>query len=229
MKRSTRIALLVILTLAVVVGGGATTWFLIDTQNYITTDNAQIDGDEISVNAPTSGYVVDWMAVQGARVQADHVVGRIRMEGGFVQPEMPVRAPGDATVVIDNARRGRLCHGGHPARGNLRLLPDLRHRTGGRDGHRRRSPRSARRRLGRRVPPRRPDGNRTRDPGGAAGVFSLLPESNTSGNFQKVKQVIPVEISLDNPGHLALVPGMNVTVKIHKGLAAVSSLPSKPT
>lgn len=52
--------------------------------------------------------------------------------------------------------------------------------------------------------------------GGAAGVFSILPESNTSGNFQKVTQVIPVEITIDQPGDLALVPGMNVTVKIHR-------------
>jgi len=53
--------------------------------------------------------------------------------------------------------------------------------------------------------------------GGAAGIFSIFPQSNTSGNFQKVTQVIPVEIGIDNPGDLAIVPGMNVTVKIHKG------------
>ncbi|MGH3588607.1 MAG: efflux RND transporter periplasmic adaptor subunit, partial [Pseudonocardia sp.] len=53
--------------------------------------------------------------------------------------------------------------------------------------------------------------------GGAAGVFSVFPESNTSGNFQKVTQVIPVTIDIQNPEGLPLVPGMNVTVKIHKG------------
>lgn len=29
--------------------------------------------------------------------------------------------------------------------------------------------------------------------------------------------MIPVEIALDQPGDLALVPGMNITVKIYKG------------
>jgi len=106
MKRSTRISLLVILVVAVVAGGGITTWYVIDAQNYITTDNAQVDGDKISVNAPTSGYVVDWTATQGSRLEADHVVGRVRIQGGFVQPEMPVRAPADATVVVDNAVDG---------------------------------------------------------------------------------------------------------------------------
>jgi multidrug resistance efflux pump len=52
--------------------------------------------------------------------------------------------------------------------------------------------------------------------GGAAGVFSLFPQANTSGNFQKVTQVIPVKIAISNPGNVALVPGMNVYVKIHK-------------
>ena len=52
--------------------------------------------------------------------------------------------------------------------------------------------------------------------GGAAGVFSLFPQANSSGNFQKVTQVIPVKISIDDLHGLNLVPGMNVTVKIHK-------------
>ena len=52
--------------------------------------------------------------------------------------------------------------------------------------------------------------------GGAAGVFSLFPQANTSGNFQKVTQVIPVKIGIDNLQNLPLVPGMNVTVKIHR-------------
>ena len=52
--------------------------------------------------------------------------------------------------------------------------------------------------------------------GGAAAVFSLFPQSNTGGNFQKVTQVIPVKIALDAPPTVDLVPGMNVTVHIHK-------------
>ena len=51
---------------------------------------------------------------------------------------------------------------------------------------------------------------------GSAGVFSAFPQSNSSGNFQKVTQVIPVRITFDDTQGLALVPGMNVTVKIHK-------------
>jgi multidrug resistance efflux pump len=56
---------------------------------------------------------------------------------------------------------------------------------------------------------------------GAAAVFSLFPQSNTqgTGNFQKVTQVIPIKIGLEDLNDLNnidLVPGMNATVHIHK-------------
>lgn len=48
-----------------------------------------------------------------------------------------------------------------------------------------------------------------------AGTFSLLPSNNTSGNYTKETQVIPVKISIENYAE-KLVPGMNATVRIHK-------------
>jgi multidrug resistance efflux pump len=217
MKRSTRIGLLVVLVIAVAVGGGATAWFVVDAQSYVTTDNAQVDGNQISVNAPTSGYVVDWTAGEGTRLRADQVVGRIRMQGAFVQPEMPVRAPADGSVVIDNTVEGAYVTAGT----QLAVAYDFStiyitarvDETDIDDVH-----------PGQRVdievdafPGADLAGTVREIQGGAAGLFSILPESNTSGNFQKVTQVIPVEITLDQPGDLALVPGMNVTVKIQKG------------
>lgn len=46
-------------------------------------------------------------------------------------------------------------------------------------------------------------------------VFSVIPSVNTSGNFNKVTQRIPVEIALNVPEGLNLIPGTNVEVKIH--------------
>ncbi len=217
MKRSTRISLLVILVLAVVGGGGVTAWYFIDAQNYVSTDNAQIDGDQIAVIAPTSGTVIEWTARQGTQLEENRILGRIRMQGGFVQPEMPVRAPADATVVVDNA-----VEGGYVTAGTeLAVAYDFStifvtarvDETAIDDVH-----------AGQRVdievdafPGAELTGTVRGVQGGAAGVFSIFPESNTSGNFQKVTQVIPVEIEIADPGNLALVPGMNVTVKIHKG------------
>ena len=49
-----------------------------------------------------------------------------------------------------------------------------------------------------------------------AGIFSILPTSNTSGNFTKVTQLVPVRISV-NLGNQPLLLGANVEVKIRVG------------
>jgi multidrug resistance efflux pump len=216
MSRGTRIALVVILVIAVLAGGGVTAWYFIDAQNYVSTDNAQIDGDRISVNAPTSGTVIDWQATEGSQLRQDQVVGRIRIQGAFVQPEMAVRAPGDGTVAVNNAVEGTYVTAGTElaiaydfsniyvtARVDETDIDDVRPGqvvdidVDAFPGHEFR-------------------GTVREVQGGAAGVFSVFPESNTSGNFQKVTQVIPVKINIENPEGLGIVPGMNVTVNIHK-------------
>jgi multidrug resistance efflux pump len=47
-----------------------------------------------------------------------------------------------------------------------------------------------------------------------AATFSLLPQQNTTGNFIKVIQVVPVKIAIENPEHILLIPGTSVEVKI---------------
>jgi multidrug resistance efflux pump len=52
--------------------------------------------------------------------------------------------------------------------------------------------------------------------GAAASEFSLLPtQDNSSGNFTKVSQRIPVIITLDSGSGQALLPGMSAEVTIH--------------
>jgi multidrug resistance efflux pump len=216
MKRSTRISLLVILIIAVLIAAAIGASYFINARNFVTTDNAQVDGDKISINAPTSGTLVDWTAKQGTDVKENQVVGRIKIQGGFVQPQMSIRAPADATVVVDNGVEGAFVTAGT----ELAVAYDFSHifvtaRVDETDidaVH-----------AGQTVdisvdafPNNTLQGTVSEIQGGAAGVFSLFPQANTSGNFQKVTQVIPVKIQLTNTDNLALVPGMNVSVKIHK-------------
>lgn len=46
-------------------------------------------------------------------------------------------------------------------------------------------------------------------------VFSAIPATNTSGNFNKVTQRIPIEIALNVPKGMTLIPGTNVEIKIY--------------
>lgn len=216
MKRSTRIALLVILVVAIVLAIVITVIYFINGSKYVSTDNAQIDGDKISVNAPTSGTLVDWQAKQGAQLSRNEIVGRIRVAGGFVQPQQAIRSPGDATVVVDNGVEGAFV----PVGTQLAVAYDYNKifvtarvdETAIDEVH-----------TGESVdisvdafPGYTLKGTVAEVQGGAAGVFSPFPQSNTSGNFQKVTQVIPVKIAIADTQALALVPGMNVTVKIQK-------------
>ncbi|HLZ07811.1 MAG TPA: HlyD family efflux transporter periplasmic adaptor subunit, partial [Chloroflexota bacterium] len=48
----------------------------------------------------------------------------------------------------------------------------------------------------------------------SAGSFSLIPPSNSTGNYSKVVQVVPVRVSVDY-GNLPLIVGSSVEVNIH--------------
>jgi multidrug resistance efflux pump len=216
MKPSTRKALIAIGIVAILMALGLVYIYLIEGSKYVSTDNAQIDGDQISVNAPTSGTLIDWTATQGTQLHKDRLVGRIKIQGGFVQPQQPIRAPGNGTVVIDDGVEGAFVTAGTPlaiaydlskiyvtARVDETDIDDVR--------------------PGQTVDIKVdsfPDADLTGTvreiQRGAAGEFSPFPRSNTAGNYQKVTQVIPVKIALDDTQDLALAPGMSVTVKIHK-------------
>jgi multidrug resistance efflux pump len=216
LKRSTRIGLIVILIVALIAAAGFATSYFLNARNYVTTDNAQIDGDKIAVNAPASGTLLDWSATQGAALSKDQVVGRIEMDGGFNKPQKSIKAPGEGTVAVDNGIVGTYVTAGTQlaVAYNLDKIfvtarvdeTDVKAVRPGQvvdisvDAY-----------------PNTPLTGRVREiQGGAAAVFSLFPQSNSGGNFQKITQVIPVKVGLDNVQNLDLVPGMNVTVHIHK-------------
>lgn len=46
-------------------------------------------------------------------------------------------------------------------------------------------------------------------------TFSLLPAQNSSGNFTKIVQRVPVKISINNYQGQRLLPGMNAVVRIY--------------
>jgi multidrug resistance efflux pump len=203
----------VLLLILAIVGGGA---YLINASHYVTTDNAQVDGDQIQINAPTTGTVIDWKATQGAQVRRGQAVGRIQLQGSGAQPQQVIRAPGDGTIAANPTVEGQWVTAGTnlataydgesiyaTARVDETDIEDV--RPGAVvdidvDAY-----------SGTPV-----TGVVTQIQGAAAAEFSLFPESNSSGNFQKVTQVIPVKIAFTNTGGLPLVPGMNITVHIHK-------------
>ena len=216
LKRGTRIGVMVISVLALLAAVAFAAAYLLNSRNYVTTDNAQVDGDKITINAPATGTLTDWAGLQGRKVRDDEVVGRIKMDAGFVSSLKPIKAPGAGTIAVDNGVEGAFVTAGTTlataynldnifvtARVDETDVNDVK--------------------MGQPVDidvdaysDAAVTGRVVEVQDAAAAVFALFPESNSSGNFQKVTQVIPVKIALTSTGNRPLVPGMNVTVKIHK-------------
>lgn len=216
LKRSTRIGLTVIGTLTVIAVLGFSGTYFFYSRNYVSTDNAQVDGDKITITAPASGYLTDWEGSQGTQVRREQVLGRIKMTGGFVASLKAIKSPGVGTIAVDNGIEGAWVTAGTQLASAYNL-----------DGiyvtARVEETDVDEVRVGAPVdidvdafPGAQVTGRVAEVKNAAATQFDLFPAQNSSGNFQKETQVIPVKISLTSTASRPLLPGMNVTVQIHK-------------
>src|SRR5262249_16609824 len=82
-KKSRRAALIVLAIVAVLAGGSFGAYYFIESSKYVSTDNAQVDGDKVQFVAPATGTLTNWSINQGSQVKRDQVVGRIKMQQGF--------------------------------------------------------------------------------------------------------------------------------------------------
>jgi ABC-2 type transport system permease protein len=211
-----RRALTAVLEVTVLLSGAAVVAYLVETSRYVRTENAEIDGDKIPVGAPATGTIIDWSATQGATLRKGQIIGRVQGVRGD-GPQHVIRAPADGTVVQDSVVSGVFV----TAATQLAVVYDLSQtyvtarvmETSIGGVH-----------LGQPVdisvdayPNRSLTGTVWDIQGGTAGTFAphTLPD-NSTGSYQKVTQVIPVMIVITDRGNLVLVPGMNVTVHIHK-------------
>ena len=216
MKRSSRIAFTIIAILAIIAALGFSGTYFFYSRNYVSTDNAQVDGDKISINAPAPGIVTSWTINNGSRVRTNEVVGRIKLLNSFAQPQRAIKSPGDGTIAVNNIVDGQYVTPGTELAtaydfSKIYLTARV-DETDVDDVH-----------VGAQVDfttdafPGVPMSGLVLDvQGSSAGTFAQFPQNNSSGNFQKVTQLIPVKISLLDTGGQQLSPGMNVTVHIHK-------------
>lgn len=213
-----RLLLLNIIILIVLVGGGFGAYAYYNrTANYLTTDNAQITGQQVTIAAPANGKLTDWTAKVGTHFSKDDQIGTILSAAtGATLTAIPVTLPTNGTIIQSNAVKDSFVAAGMP----LAVAYDLDHlwvtaniaETSINDVA-----------VNQDVdiyvdafPNTSLKGKVEKIGLATAGTFSLLPSTNTTGNFTKVTQVIPVTISIDDYKGLQIVPGMNVTVRIHK-------------
>jgi multidrug resistance efflux pump len=216
LKRSTKIGLTIIVVIALVAAAAFTINYFVNSSKVVSTDNAQVDGTQIPIVAPAAGTLIGWRGTTGSVLQRDQLVGRVQVQGAYVQPQLPIRAPAAGTVANSDTTEGAYVTAG--AQLAIAYDPNNVYVTArvdetDIDGVE----------VNRPVdftvdayPGRTFHGTVQEIQGGAAAVFSPFPQSNSGGNFQKVTQVIPVRIAIDDMQGLDLIPGMNVTVDIRK-------------
>jgi multidrug resistance efflux pump len=223
-----RVVLFPVLALVVIAiaGFGYRTWY--NSTHYVWTDNAQVAGSIIQVGALNAGQVTAVLTDVGQTVQQGQAIARVSVpqtvaatasgapklgfnptDNQVVDVTSPLSgnvvarmadpgstvAPGQAIVAVVDPSRLYIqanvnetdvdnIHVGEP----VDVTVDSLNVT-----------------LPGRVEAITP---------ASAASFSLIPQSNTSGSYSKVVQVVPVRIAVDY-GNLPLIVGSSVEVNIH--------------
>ena len=214
MKKMILINVITIIVLVVI--GVLGFWFSHNTTSYVTTDNAKVDGDQIKISSPASGQIKSLNVKQGDKLDKGDKVAEVLAQGQDGQSkDMNIKMPQKGTIVKTDGIEGSMTQAGNPIAYAYNLddlyitanvdEKDISDVEKGND-------------VDVDI-----DGQKASIKGkveevgqATAASFSLMPSSNSDGNYTKVSQVVPVKISLDSNPSKNVVPGMNAEVKIHK-------------
>ncbi|HDA1113842.1 TPA: HlyD family secretion protein [Staphylococcus aureus] len=191
-------------------------YFWNKTTSYITTDNAKVNGDQIKIASPASGRIKSLNVKQGDKLDKGDKVATVTVQGQDGETkDMELKMPQKGTIAKLDGMEGSMVQAGNPIAYAYNLddlyvtanidEKDIKDVEVGKD-------------VDVTI-----DGQKASVKGkvdsigkATAASFSLMPSSNSDGNYTKVSQVIPVKITLDSEPSKQVVPGMNAEVKIHK-------------
>ncbi|MDR6882955.1 HlyD family efflux transporter periplasmic adaptor subunit [Bacillus sp. 3255] len=215
MKR--KIMLYVILTIIVIGGGGIAGYFWYEGQNYISTEDSRLAGDIYKVMPRITGKVTSLQVEEGAHVLADQIIGQqdINNLATSSMDQAALRSPIDGTVIKTLIKTGEVASVGQAVAmvvDSSRLFVSANiEETAINKVH-----------EGQKVdikldnfPGKVLTGKVQEISRATASTFSLLPATNTSGNFTKVTQRIPIKIAIEDHQGLDLMPGISSNIKIH--------------
>lgn len=228
MNNNSRLVLVnAIVLLLLICGGFVAYYYYNQSYHYITTDNARVDGQLITINALGNGVISNWTANVGSKLSAGQTLGTLQLAGGSTTntasyastpsttATMGITTPASGTIVQQNVIPNSFVAAGTVlARAynmdNLWISANINETDFSNiqqnqavdvyvDTY----------------PGTTLTGKISQIGLTTAAQFSLLPQQNTNANFTKVIQVVPIIITLDGYKGLNLIPGMSVTAKIH--------------
>ena len=214
MKKMVLINIITIVVLVII--GVVGFHFYNQATSFVSTDNAKVDGKQIKISAPANGEVKSLDVKENDKLDKGDKVAEIAAKGDNGQSQnMDIKMPQDGTIVKTDSTKGSMAQAGTPIAYAYNLddsyitanvdEKDIKDVEEGKDVD------------------IKLDGEDSNIKGtvesvgkATASSFSLMPSSNSDGNYTKVSQVVPVKISLDSEPSKNVVPGMNAEVKIHK-------------
>lgn len=217
LKRFTKIAMAVISLVSLLEALAFSGTYLLVSRHYVSTDNAQIDGDQVAIKAPIPGAVIDWAIGGGSTVRTNQIVGRIRAVGGRGQLQRVIRSPGPGTIAVSSVVNGQYVTAGTTLA--TAYNPDKIYITARVD-----ETDVGAVRVGAPVeitvdayPHASVTGIVSEIQGSTAGRFTIWPNPDTDPtNPQRVDQYVPVKIAITDSGGVRPLPGMNVTARIRR-------------
>jgi multidrug resistance efflux pump len=204
---------LMIIILAVV-----TSVYWYNSRHYVDTEDARVDGTIVKVSPQISGRISEMNVAEGDDVKQGAIIARqvdYQLTAGLNLDLAVVKSPITGTVIKKIGNVGEIGTPGSP----IAMVADLKslYITANIEETE----------LNRVKPGQNVDFTIDSIPGvdfsgqvlsigdATVSTFSLLPSQNTSGNFTKVIQRIPVKISIKSYQGQRLLPGMNATVRIY--------------
>lgn len=201
----------IVIIIVVLIAGFLGYYFYNQSTLYLSTNDAEVAGTQIAIAAPATGKIVNWRGTTGTQFDSASTVGDVSVGG----KQIGILMPQSATIVQNDAVDNEFVAAGTPLAyaynfNSLYVTANIKETQ------------IQHVKVGDTVDVY-PDAFPGTDISGrvsqiglaTAATFSLLPTVSTNANFTKVTQVIPVTISLQGTVN-GLVPGMSVSVRIHK-------------
>ncbi|WAG30393.1 HlyD family efflux transporter periplasmic adaptor subunit [Staphylococcus chromogenes] len=214
MKKIITINIVTILLILII--GAVAFYFYNQSANYIKTDNAKVDSEQMKLSSPIPGQITKLNAKEGDKLNEGETVAEVTGKGQDGQPQkMEIKMPKDGTIAKMDGQENGMAQAGQPMAyaynmNDLYITANI-DETDVKDL-------SENEKVDVSI-----DGQSSQIKGrvdrignATASSFSLMPSSNSDGNYTKVTQVVPVKIKLDNQPSKGIVPGMNAEVSIHK-------------
>lgn len=226
-----KVVLILIAILVLIGGGGILYYFIYEDTHFFSTENAQIMADMITLTPELTGKLTKWDVKEGDDVKAGQVLGHqdigslitssainsqaLNSTADSLASKADIKSPIDGKVIQESVVKGEVISAGMEIAtiadtSNIYIKANIEETS------------IFKIKQGQKVDIRIDAYPGIRFSGyvGSIGqatesVFSAFPTLNTSGEFSKVTQLIPVKITIVNDANLTLLPGMNAVVKIH--------------